>query len=55
MLHLEKDLIATGAPRYKYTGKVLIYKRDPQTSEWKQKAAIYGEMVNRMGRQDVGT
>ncbi|XP_077350186.1 integrin alpha-D-like [Lithobates pipiens] len=45
VLHLEKDLIATGAPRYKYTGKVLIYKRDPKTSEWKQKAAIYGEMI----------
>ncbi|XP_073491421.1 integrin alpha-D-like isoform X2 [Aquarana catesbeiana] len=45
VLHLEKDLIATGAPRYKYTGKVLIYKRDPKTSEWKQKAAIYGETI----------
>ncbi|KAM5152718.1 integrin alpha-D-like [Mantella aurantiaca] len=45
VLHLGEDLIATGAPRYRYIGKVLIYKRDPKTSKWKQKAAICGEMI----------
>ncbi|XP_068103387.1 integrin alpha-M-like [Hyperolius riggenbachi] len=40
-----EDLLIIGAPRYKHIGRVLIYRHDRSTSQWKQKASISGELI----------
>ncbi|XP_075034839.1 integrin alpha-M-like [Mixophyes fleayi] len=42
---VKDDLIAIGAPRYQHTGRVLIFRTDPSTSQWYQKATVHGDQI----------
>ncbi|XP_018429101.1 PREDICTED: integrin alpha-M-like [Nanorana parkeri] len=43
--NVAKDKIAVGAPRYQHTGKVLIYTKDPRSSQWRHMATANGEQI----------
>ncbi|XP_063791532.1 integrin alpha-M-like [Pseudophryne corroboree] len=45
MQQVTSGLVALGAPRYQHTGKVLIFRMDPSTSQWHQKATVQGEQI----------
>ncbi|KAG8433485.1 hypothetical protein GDO86_017678, partial [Hymenochirus boettgeri] len=42
---LAKNVIAVGAPRSQHIGSVVIFKRDPSTSNWNLKCVINGKQI----------
>lgn len=45
LLQVQPDIIAMGAPRYQHTGRVFIFRMDPQSSQWKPVANALGEQI----------
>ncbi|XP_077129778.1 integrin alpha-M-like [Ranitomeya variabilis] len=42
---VNRDLIAIGAPRFQHLGRVLLYRRNPNTLSWHQVATTTGEQI----------
>ncbi|KAG9464555.1 hypothetical protein GDO78_019758 [Eleutherodactylus coqui] len=45
MQQVNWDLIAIGAPRFLHLGRVLIYRRNPNSVLWSQVATVVGEQI----------
>ncbi|XP_075687769.1 integrin alpha-D-like [Rhinoderma darwinii] len=45
MQQVNQDVIAIGAPRFRHFGRVLIYRRTPNTVLWSQVATVTGEKI----------
>ncbi|XP_066433279.1 integrin alpha-M-like [Eleutherodactylus coqui] len=45
MQQVNWDLIAIGAPRFHHLGRVLIYRRNPNSVLWSQVATVVGEQI----------
>ncbi|KAG9462758.1 hypothetical protein GDO78_023201, partial [Eleutherodactylus coqui] len=45
LLQVQSNVIAMGAPRYQHTGRVIVFKRDSPSSQWRMIAHALGEQI----------
>ncbi|CAN2391106.1 integrin-mediated signaling pathway [Pristimantis euphronides] len=45
LVEVKADMIALGAPRYQHAGRVIVFKRNSQTSEWTPISHVLGEQI----------